>query len=929
MTRLPSCLYALLALCCTAATVEAQQPQTIAEKLAGVSAAKGELPPELQQYLQQVNRELKAQRTELARMYERVAKLYDEKADAKVYKELLDRINHTRGKIEKLEESWRQKAAGNLNVEPYALWHQPETTLADIIIDYGSQSYVYMIPPAIATMKISLDSSLPVPRGAWDEMLELILIQNGIGIRQLNPFLRELYILKDDRSPIVLITKQRSDLNALPPNARICFVLSPDPSEVRRLWFFLDRFVNSKTTTLQNIGRDILIVGTVSEVKELLKLYDFAVANHGERAYRLVPLKKADPEELGKVLNALFDQLRREGPPPFTVDPKTGRPMPPSPPPPSMESNGLQVIPIKAIASAVFLIGTPEEIKKAVKIIHDIESQIGGSREKVIFTYHVKHSNAEEVAKLVDKLYGLMIKTGARLAEEGPPRPPPGGPPGGPPGAPGTDVRQNQQTEQANRNVQLVAAPPPPPPLPADQVFGDSFYQRGNYVINPDPIGPLMPIGPKSREPERNNFLVDPKTNIILMVVEAESIPRLKELFAKIDVPKQMVQIDVLLFEKRMSQTSNGGLNLLRIGNTVASGEQDTGATFRDKAFDPLFAGVFTFFIKRKRTDNLPAYDLFYSFLISQQDIELNANPSVLTLNQTTALIAIQEEISVNTGEFLVDTATGQPALKDSFTRAQYGITIKVTPTVHMDDADSPLRIYGIGCPNNYVTLDSELTFDTIISNINNRPDVVRRKIVNQVRIPDGQSVILGGLRRKNSTDGRASIPFFGEIPGIGRLFSHTTLKTDDTEMFIILTPRIVSDPLNDLEMIKWQEMYRRPGDLPEFLCVLESARDWEKRELLRGTMMWLFGQGLPCCVPEIGACDSRCQQNCSIPPEIKEALKFELEKEAAELSPSGQAKVEAMVQEKVRERVQEIEKQKIEQRQHVEQMEEGYHGWR
>lgn len=70
-------------------------------------------------------------------------------------------------------------------------------------------------------------------------MLELVLIQNGIGIKQLNPFLRQLYPMKNDRSNLELITNNPDDLEILPPDSRILYVLTPEPSDVKRVWYFL------------------------------------------------------------------------------------------------------------------------------------------------------------------------------------------------------------------------------------------------------------------------------------------------------------------------------------------------------------------------------------------------------------------------------------------------------------------------------------------------------------------------------------------------------------------------------------------------------------------------------------------------------------------------------------------------------------------
>ena len=318
------------------------------------------------------------------------------------------------------------------------------------------------------------------------------------------------------------------------------------------------------------------------------------------------------------------------------------------------------------------------------------------------------------------------------------------------------------------------------------------------------------------------------------MVVEAEILPKIKELIKKLDVAKRMVQIECLLFERRVSKQNNFGLNLLRIGD-CALNENFTCLQWNDPLTIPT--GILDFFFSQKKTCGLPAYDLAYRFLMTQDDIQINASPSVVAINQTPATIAIVEETSINTGIFNVETAKGN-TLEKAFTRAQYGITIDITPTIHItgDEFENP-------DDPNYVTLDTDLTFDTVQPGLQpDQPDVTRRHITNEVRVPDGQTVILGGLRRKNADDYKESIPFFGELPFLGKFFSYRELAESETEMFIFITPTIISDPLFDFERIKCEEMRRRPGDVPEFLCNLVIARDNEKNRVLAGSMRILFG---------------------------------------------------------------------------------------
>lgn len=840
--------------------------QTIAEKKTSFGKSSSDLNQDMQKYLKDVNVELQEYQNQLRNLYAQVNELYEGNAPEFSYEELLEQINATRKNMEDLERGWQQLAAETGPSEGYALWHQPDTTIGQLVIDYGSQNYVYMLSPEIANIKLNVDSNLPIPRSSWDEMLELILVQNGIGIKELNPFLRQLFLLKQDRSNLRMLTNKRPELEILPPDARILFMLSPEPVEVKRVWFFLDKFVNPNTTVLQMIGRDILIVAPVSDVKELLKLYDFISSNRGDRDYRVIPLRRIDPEEMGKILSAVFDQMAES---PVTIEKAAdknekisarldrlaamSRPGASGTENKPVEANGLRIIPISNLTPALFLYGTREELKKAESIVMEIEKHMGGAREKVIYWYTTKHSDPLELADILVKIYTLMVKEHPRLGGPGLEGEihPPGVPPPPVPPSPELPEISNEQ-----KQIGITAQP-----FPQFNAFEGSFYLDDRYIVNPDPREEINRTADPNRG--RTNFIVDTKTGAIVMVVEAEILPKLKELIQKLDIPARMVQIEVLLFEKRISNQDNIGLSLLKIGSDALNVNL-TGLDFNVNFFQPFKlvpdnSGITTFFISRKKTSMTPPFDAVYQFLISQEDITINASPSVLTLNQTEAHIAIEDEISVNTG-VIITPVTNTTALNNTFARARYGIKIDVTPIIHMRDSD---EFYdGMACSGDidgeeeeydYITLQTDLVFETINGGLNpSQPDVTRRVINNVTNVPDGQSVILGGLRRKITDDTKESIPFIGEVPFLGKLFSITTMTDTSVEMFIFITPRIIVDPKEELERYRTIELTRRPGDIPYFLCSLEAARNAERDRILRGTMQLLFGRPPERCGPII-----------------------------------------------------------------------------
>jgi general secretion pathway protein D len=295
-----------------------------------------------------------------------------------------------------------------------------------------------------------------------------------------------------------------------------------------------------------------------------------------------------------------------------------------------------------------------------------------------------------------------------------------------------------------------------------------------------------------------------------------------------------MVQLDVLLVEKKLHDNREIGFNLLQFG-TNASGKKETAFTYNagEAGHHRSFKNGLMSFIFSRESGKFPAADVKFNFLLAQEDVRIKANPSVLAINQTPAQISIVDEISINNGAFPIATPTGT-VVEKSFTRAQYGITINLTPTIHLPDTED-------GGPG-FVSLITDLEFDTtkMISE-DDRPPVTRRHIENEVRVADGETIILGGLRQEIQEDTREKIPFLGDLPGIGKLFGTARSRDISTEMFIFITPRIIHDPVEDLRSIRQEEYRKRAGDIPEFLACIDEAKDNERRHMFGQSLKLLF----------------------------------------------------------------------------------------
>jgi len=734
-----------------------------------------------------------------------------------------DGILQLQREIRKLEEEWKRLAEEDSLDDFEGLWHQPDTTVGQLVIDYSSGDAVFVMPPEIAAYKIHLNSKLSVPKAAWDDMLSVILSNFGIGIKSLSPFVKQLYFLRMNQSGLHCITDERNLVSALPLHEKIAYVCSPPTGDLRRVLQFLERFAPQESVSVQIVGGHLLLVGPVREIQDLLKVYDFIVSPTRAQEHKIVTLQRGSSEEVAKILSSIFEG---EG---IQVSDAGGGDKAPSTASFGAQdgsaSFGFRVIALKSPASSLFIMGKREQIEKACQIIDELETSIGKVKERGIHWYACRHSEAEELAKVLSQVYKRMTGLGADIGLEG-------------------SKKRERPTWMEWQREKIEAR----------------AHAQDALIIESEPVKLPSQAKPLSDQEVSEHFIVDPKTNSIIMVVENYLLPKLRELLHKLDVPKRMVQIDVLLFEKRVNDSSSIGLTNLKLGD-VASDRSKTKVFWNgsgrararnkkktndengkedsknerdsdDNGMGGLFRGILHFFTSQSKTGWFPAWDAAYQFLLSQDDIQINANPSITTINQTPAKIAIVEQISINTGVVELD----RDHVKDSYSRNEYGITLQITPTIHAkaDDGET-------GEPK-YVTLATDILFDNPQAKANDRPDVMRRNIKNEVRVKDGETVILGGLRRKLSSGQKQMIPFLGEIPGLGKLFSMSTLSDESTEMIVFLTPHILPDEHEEWNALRAQQLAKRPGDTPEFLQEVLEAREEKKKGMMSKSLRMFLG---------------------------------------------------------------------------------------
>jgi len=165
-------------------------------------------------------------------------------------------------------------------------------------------------------------------------------------------------------------------------------------------------------------------------------------------------------------------------------------------------------------------------------------------------------------------------------------------------------------------------------------------------------------------------------------------------------------------------------------------------------------------------------------------DAKLLANPRVLVLDNEKALIKIISEIPY---QELTESALGGSIGTTAF--REVGVELDVTPHLTREDM---IRLQ-------LKPKFSVKTDDVVIVGAGGvssaQPVIDRREANTTLLVRNGQTVVLGGLRKKEVTKQINKIPWLGDLPLVGLLFRFTGEDTVTSELVVFITPRIVEQP--------------------------------------------------------------------------------------------------------------------------------------
>ena len=250
---------------------------------------------------------------------------------------------------------------------------------------------------------------------------------------------------------------------------------------------------------------------------------------------------------------------------------------------------------------------------------------------------------------------------------------------------------------------------------------------------------------------------VNSSQNAVVLSAPAEVLRKFREDIAGFDIPAAQITVDLLLVEFTRSGLDQLNLNL---NYSNAGGQVNFSPTQGALSYRSLTTLPDQFFLQ-------------IAALQQKGEARVRANPRIATVSGRSASIFVGRQRYIVTP---IDTGYGQSNHIDA------GVRLAITP-------------YTGGQKQILVNVDTEVSTLSALDPVTRLPEKSTRTANTKVRVDDGQTIVIGGLRQQETSNVTTRVPILGDLPLIGPLlFRSRNKRTTDTELVLFITPRLLSD---------------------------------------------------------------------------------------------------------------------------------------
>ena len=403
----------------------------------------------------------------------------------------------------------------------------------------------------------------------------------------------------------------------------------------------------------------------------------------------------------------------------------------------------LRVLPIERINSLMVVTPRAAYLDEARRWIEKLDQPGGNSLEAQLFVYPVQNGNAKHLANVLNGLFGNGTSAPQTATNSGV--------------SPGLQQATATSIGFGTASTGLSAGAGGGTGAGVIQGGGTSAL-RGSGVTTVSLNGGLRVIA-------------DEINNAVLVYGTRGEFEKIEITLRRLDVPPTQVLIEASIIEVTLTDDLKYGLQWI-FTDKVRGGLTGTGvlSSAAGSVFGATPAG-FSYTLRNTLGD----VRTVISALADKSLVKVISSPSLMVLDNHTATIAVGNQQPVKLG----DTITTGGVITSNIQYKDTGVNLAVTPSVNAGNMVT-MQI------NQSVTDVGQVDAATL------QRSFLQRQFASKVAVRSGETLVLGGLIRDNTTNGKSGLPGLQDIPLFGSLFGANVKSTNRTELLVIITPRVV-----------------------------------------------------------------------------------------------------------------------------------------
>ena len=298
-----------------------------------------------------------------------------------------------------------------------------------------------------------------------------------------------------------------------------------------------------------------------------------------------------------------------------------------------------------------------------------------------------------------------------------------------------------------------------------------------------------------------------PKKNILVLSGKENIINSSKSLIQELDKDVEQIRIDAQILDVTDNLFETLGFNWIYDNSGNTEGNNSWSMSLLGNSSISGIGSIYSssIAISKQFNSGNDILNLGINLLESTQDLVVSSRPSILVLDGEEGSFKVAEEVIVGE-QREEDEDTNKVITTPIFREA--GIILRATPTIRKDGWVILKVLIEISNFKLKVNKDESEESGTYNSEGGSK---VGRSIETTIKIKDGETIFIGGLKKATVHNLDSKIPYFGTLPMINFFFKNQNISHEISDIYVKMKVNIVN---NENDSFERDEIHQRAKEI-------------------------------------------------------------------------------------------------------------------